>query len=447
MNNHTSMMLAQNAPFTIVHLLLGNLRDKLGRTESLMGFQKMMNLDRVGTRSIAPDVQTRALLNTISRVHSEFTDAAKHALLARIFILNQMQLQTFLSNSTEHGPYVRELSYNYCNAPVEFGGYDTDDEDLDDDPENSINFAMSDLQEIISKAPNLRALYFAFEFDHKMEDPDLGTAKFLKIVPLGSHLQALHIDGGWTSKNLARLCTIVSESNTLTILSIFGVYSKGGSMKKLPKLMPSKPPPNSFSRFLLAVDDIPAIVLQWFLRPREGYALRELRLHSSIRYARKVKLISSLSETLPLLLDLLLEIHEDDLESKAHEAVAMAVAAKIVSGCTSLQRLWIDRFPRFPLPRTLEELYQTQEPSTNSETGQEASRFDDVEDNKRKTYLQAKLQSGELPNLRGVYMPKRKSLTDKDTCYFPKTKALCEEFAIQFVVGHSNPPWTWNCDD
>lgn len=441
------MVLAKNAPFTVVQLLLEQLRDQLGCTESLLGFPKFSHFERGTDRRIAPDLQTRSLLNTISRVHPEFSDTAQNALRARVFILNQTQLQTFLSNITQHGPNVRELSYNYCNAPVEFGGYDTDDEDLDDDPENSINYAMFDLQEIISKAPNLRALYFAFEFDHKMEDPDLGTAKFLNIVPLGSHIQALHIDGGWTSENLARLCTIVSESKSLTILSIFGLYSKGGSKKKLLKLMPSKPPPQSFSRFLLAVDDIPSIVLQWFFQPREGYALRELRLHISIKYARLKVVIASLSETLPQLSDLLLEFSDDPFETKSQSAIAAAIAAKIVNECKSLQRLWLDRFPTFPLPRTLEDLYQTEESSTDIETCQETTSLGSKEDNKRKTYLQSKLQSGELPNLRGVHLPVPESLTTMDTCLFPKTKELCEEFAIQFVVGDSSPPWTWNCDE
>lgn len=95
------------------------------------------------------------------------------------------------------------------------------------------------------------------------------AAKFLDVIPINSTLQALHIQLDWTRER-----------------SIFGMYEddEGNTAPSVP--LTSKTPPVSLKRLLLSLRGNLSDIRRWFLLPRNGCALRELRSTCGVLMAR-----------------------------------------------------------------------------------------------------------------------------------------------------------------
>lgn len=430
--NHHGTPLMGNVPIAVFYHVLEYLRATMRSTESVLGFPKEANF-AVG-RTV-PDYETRMLNNVMSRVHREFTTFAQGTLRSRLFISNWRSLKPLLDLGL-CGPQVRELSFYYNSR-----------DDIDDDlfmrPKARLDNTKANLQQMISKLSNLHALHLTFDHEN-VAMSEFRAANFLDVIPINSTLQALHIQLDWTRESLTRLCEVVSESKSLSVLSILGMYEDDEETTAPNVPLMTKSPPASLKRLLLSLRGNLSDIHRWFLRPRNGFALRELRLH--LWGFDGAALASSLSDACPLLLELSLEFQLLCSKSGSVVQAMEDAAAGVVVRCSSLQHLWLNMSPTFPLPRTLKSLHQIQNMAIDQTTYRDPRQSDKARDNELKTYLQTQLLSGELPNLLGVYLPVWKIFTRNGECLLSATKEFCEGQGIDFQTGSTSAPYTWDRD-
>lgn len=351
----------------------------------------------------------RCALRALTGVHGEVAKLAWRILRRRLFFKNPTSQKLAERPSWLKGTSVRELWVRW------------EADDLSYKPDFG-----SILDWIASQLPNLRVL--SLEQDHIL--PRRLMATFVKLAP-SLPIHALHIYiTHWDESALLCLYDSISQMPNLSTLSICGtLYSNEDSFtyEKSLHLASMSPPPSLKSLMLTlrwegkgsrAVD-----LLTWILQPRDHYILEDLmfRYYSEdwmfATLTSHVRVFASLlSATLP-------HLRVFDIDFFRNSRQALELVGQFVKTCGILEELQVVSIPVYPLPKTLQVLRIDM--SINLCHG--LAGYDDEE---LAEYLHGVLSSGEVPDLRRVYVTAYECRTRRT---YPRSLEICESFGVALL--------------
>lgn len=240
-------------------------------------------------------------------------------------------------------------------------------------------------------------------------------------------LQALHIriTNNWDRATLVCLYQSISCIPNLSSLSISVVLSVHGDdfNEAQSNLLASISPPSSLKRLMVSLLSTHPKYFAWLLQDSSHYILEELTLRCN---GPMSGFVLSLPNTLPRLKVLDVDLQPfgqiEDLEALAH-AVDLEVLAHAVEACSSLEELQVTRIPVYPLPKTLQVLRI----DSSYYEG-----YHGYSDEQLADYLNGQLNSGNIPNIREVYVNTFDEWTREIRTYF-RSREICRRFCVALL--------------